>query len=492
LAAAISALDHKASVIVVEENGDIGGHGMVSGGNVHLGGGTSHQRRHGIDDSPDRIFEDWTRPDHREARYNDRDLVRAFAEENAPTFEWLLENGVRFEDRVTGPNAASRLGRRQETLPWPDASRTATGDTSRPGSGLVRALEAGARKKGAEILLRHKMTRIIRADVASDRVLGIATLHDGQTVNIQARKGVIVATGGHTSNVNFRRTFDPRRTEEYQVAGEPWSRQTGDGELAALAVGAALWSTANQTVEAGASITKTAHIGCRWGYSSLKWTPQSPIFDRVRASGLTVESWQNVILVNQAGRRFWNEEASGYEFFAAAMAFSGDPSKLNGGGPIWAVFDHDAVTREGWQPTPPSVDPDGYFFRADTLAELAGRIANPYQRRPMPAAALAETVTRYNRFVTMGKDDDFGKPGPQFMIQTPPFYAAWSTPILHDSLTGLRTNSSAQVLDLGGAGIPGLYCAGESQGGFAQHGLGRCLVFGRIAGREAALRGDRS
>src|SRR5882672_6852766 len=39
LAGAVSALEHGASVIMVEENFDIGGHGMLSGGNVHLGGG---------------------------------------------------------------------------------------------------------------------------------------------------------------------------------------------------------------------------------------------------------------------------------------------------------------------------------------------------------------------------------------------------------------------------------------------------------------------
>jgi succinate dehydrogenase/fumarate reductase flavoprotein subunit len=47
-------------------------------------------------------------------------------------------------------------------------------------------------------------------------------------------------------------------------------------------------------------------------------------------------------------------------------------------------------------------------------------------------------------------------------------------------------------MDVNGQVIPGLYCAGESQGGFAQHGLGRATVFGRIAGREAALAGDRT
>ena len=38
----------------------------------------------------------------------------------------------------------------------------------------------------------------------------------------------------------------------------------------------------------------------------------------------------------------------------------------------------------------------------------------------------------------------------------------------------------------GGQVIPGLYCAGESAGGFNQHGLGRCTTQGFIAGTNAA------
>jgi succinate dehydrogenase/fumarate reductase flavoprotein subunit len=488
LAAAVSALDHGASVIMVEENFDIGGHGMVSGGNVHLGGGTSRQRKHGVQDSADQVFQDWVRFDHRESRYSDRDLVRAFADENAATFEFLIANGVQFHDESTGPGAASTVSRQGTTVQWPVRSELISSVPSRRGSGLVRALEKSARAKGAKILLRHKMTSIVRENPTSGRVLGITATSEGQTVRIRATKGVLVATGGHSSNVSFRRMFDPRRTEEYQVAGEPYSRQTGDGEIAAMAIGAALWGTANQTVEAGIHMSKTVYIGCRWGYSSLHWQPDSPIFDRVRASGLASVNWQNVILVNQAGRRFWNEVETGYDFFNAAMAYSGNSTKLNGGGPIWAIFDADAVTRQRWDLRPPHVDPE-YFFSGDTIAELARNISNPFQTRPMPAAVLQETVTRYNTFVDTGTDADFKKPTPRYKIQTPPFYAAWSTPIIHDSLTGLRTNAKAQVIDVHGHVIPGLYCAGESQGGFAQHGLGRATVFGRVAGREAALNG---
>ena len=119
---------------------------------------------------------------------------------------------------------------------------------------------------------------------------------------------------------------------------------------------------------------------------------------------------------------------------------------------------------------------------------MAGRIRNPYQKQPISGAVLQETVNRYNSFVTSGVDADFNKPVPLHKIEKPPFHAAWSTPILHDSLTGLRTDPNAQVIDIRGEVIQGLYCAGESQGGFAQHGLGRCLVFGRVAGRHAAQR----
>jgi FAD binding domain-containing protein len=488
LAAAITARDHGVSVIAVEENYDIGGRGILSGGRLHLGGGNAMQQKHGIKDTPDQVYADWVRFDANSARYSDRDLVRVFADENLATYDFLVANGVEFIDRMIGPEAASTVPRTFVTVEWHVPSELIAPGRNRNGSGLVRRLEASARKKGAQIFLRHKMTKIIREQDNSRRVIGIAAMSGSNAVNIQARKGVIIATGGHTGNVNFRRTFDPRLTEEYQQACEPWVHQGGDGELAAMELGASLWATANQTREAGAAITKTRHIGCRWGYSSLVYQPESPMFRLARATGLTVEDWQNVIFVNQSGKRFWNEVDGSYNFFAACMAWNGDKAKLNGGGPIWAIFDADGAEREKWNTKPPNVDPDGYFFSADTIAELAGKIKNPYQKQPMSGAVLQGTVERYNSFVVAGADADFKKPKPLYKIEKPPFYAAWSTPILHDTLTGLRTNTNGEVMDIRGDVIQGLYCAGEAQGGFAQHGLARCLTFGRVAARHAAGR----
>jgi succinate dehydrogenase/fumarate reductase flavoprotein subunit len=488
LPAAIAARDHGASVILVEENFDIGGHAMLSGGRVQLGGGNALQKKFAIEDSPDQVFLDWVRHDRGDSRYSDRDLVRAFADECVATFDFLVENGVQFiEKPIHAPDAAT-VPRIFVAKEWHVASEIIAPHRRRNGSGLVRTLAASARAKGVQILLRHEMTGIVRDQHNAGRVLGITVCTDGSVINIRAERGVVIATGGHTGNVNFRRMFDPRLTEEYQQAGMPYSYQGADGELAAMDIGASLWGTALQTSGFSPAITRTRHIGCRWGYTSLVFETDSPIFHLAKATGLTVNDWQNVILVNQAGQRFWNEVDVSYDFFAAAMAYNGDDTKLNGGGPIWAIFDADAVAREDWSPEPPQVDHDGYFFAADTIAELAGKIVNPYQSRQMSGDMLQATVERYNALVLAGLDTDFHKPTPMYPIQTPPFYAAWATPILHDSLTGLRTNTNGEVMDTRGEVIPGLYCAGESQGGFAQHGLARCMVFGRIAGRHAAQR----
>ena len=94
LPAAIEAAQNGATVIIVEQNYDIGGHAIQSGSRVALGGGTSLQKKHGVTDSPDLMFEElvsW--PDY---RFSDREIVRSFCDWSAPTYEWLVANGVPF------------------------------------------------------------------------------------------------------------------------------------------------------------------------------------------------------------------------------------------------------------------------------------------------------------------------------------------------------------------------------------------------------------
>ena len=274
LPAAIKAVDEGASVIVVEANYDVGGHAILSGGNVPLGGGTSAQRKYGIEDSPDIVFADLTDwsivqpngwPDY---RYNDRAIMRAFADHCAVTYEFLVANGIRFKeippDNVGAHSTGNSAPRENHTF-WTDGAGLAS-PAGRAGAGLVRPLEASARAKGVKFLLHYKMTRLIRtlcSDGEPGRVIGMTAQYTPRTlpgattplqsyrsagniycttprVSIRATKAVILATGGSTSNVNFRRMFDPRLTEVYQVGGEPYTFQDASGELAAMAIGASL------------------------------------------------------------------------------------------------------------------------------------------------------------------------------------------------------------------------------------------------------------
>ena len=549
LPAALRAREGGASVIVVDANYDVGGHAIVSGGHMALGGGTSAQRKYNIADSPDTVFSDLTdwsivqpngSPDF---RYNDRGLMRAFADHCALTYEFLLANGVEFADKPPDNHGASTTGNsapRENHAIWSKGAGLESPNAAN-GTSVIRPLEASARAKGVRFLLNYKMMNLIRepmTEIGPGRVVGVTAEYNPRimpgasaplksfrsegniesrqpTMRLQAHKAVVVATGGSTSHLEFRRMFDPRLTPVVQVGGEPYSYQDASGELAAMAVGAALWGLANQTLENGATMRTQRALATKYNY--VTWKLESPIFPLVRATGFNVKDWQNVILVNQVGKRFYDEtkgdvphgnlggqitpytpndyrnaenvtfSPTKHNFTHAALAmneYSEPPDYC--AGPVWAIFDAAAVQREGWKVVPPYVDPEGYFFTANTIAELAAAIKNEYQTKPMKGETLQTTVARYNYLVERGEDVDFGKPAPQYKIQTPPFYAAWATPVVHDTRAGLRINARCQVIDMNGRVIPGLYCAGESAGGFNQHGMGRCATQGYIAGTEAA------
>lgn len=527
LAAAVAAAEAGASVIVLEAQPRYGGRGIVNSGNIPIGGGSPAQMLAGIADTPDLLYRDLTDWSIVQAngfpsyRYNDREVIRAFADNNTGLQDFLARNGVVFTrstpDNVGGNEVGNSVNRMMHSaiMDWPSA-RTGlqvTGNarlTTSQGPGFIYPLQAAAVAKGVRILLEHRLESL---QLNQHGVSGLKATYQGHTVSIQARKGVLICTGGGQGNENYRRMFDPRLTSEYiSVAGEPWSFQDASGIFAGLDVGAALAGAYNHMAEIGTNITKPSRIGTRYNYSFLEWLPTSEVWSQAKARGITVNNFQDVIHVNMIGKRFFDETAGQFgtnsarqinpytqgsylnaknitynpqNWINAALAGIGDGQ--NGGGPIWAIFDDAARARRNWTVAPPFVDPDGFFFQANTLEELAAMIVMPQQRVPMPPSNLVETVARYNSFVG-GADVDFGKPTPQFRIQTPPFYAAWSTPVLHDARSGLRINGSCQVIDLSGKVIPGLYACGEAAGGFSQHGCGRAMTQGIIAARHAALR----
>ena len=114
----------------------------------------------------------------------------------------------------------------------------------------------------------------------------------------------------------------------------------------------------------------------------------------------------------------------------------------------------------------------------DLKARLVQKVALTY---------LKETVARWNSFVAKGADPDFerGPDAPMHAIATPPYYAARIVIEWHDSCGGLRINGKAQVLDMKGQVIPGLYAGGEASGAHLMHGLGKACTHGYIAASNA-------
>src|SRR5258708_17942433 len=190
LPASIEAAEQGASVIVVDQNYDIGGHAIESGGNIALGGGTSLQKKYGINDSPDLMFDDLVR--WHDYRFSDREIVRAFCDESVATFDFLLAHGVQFPDRSpAGADGGPQTVKRAQTVVWSGEVSTYA-PTGANGTARMRPLEASARKLGVQILLQHSMTSLVREEPFSGRVLGITVTHEGKTLNIQARRGGVL------------------------------------------------------------------------------------------------------------------------------------------------------------------------------------------------------------------------------------------------------------------------------------------------------------
>ena len=538
LPAGLRALEEGLSVLFVDANYDTGGRAVLSGGNLHSGCGTEIQKKYGIEDSPDKYYEDHTTFLTGQSMHNDRDYVRAVADAMVEAYEWIQDQGVIVKDVEpikqpdyteggTQPETVARWTYTdQETEDWVSYADYLSPSQEgalldRCGIGLTRPLERSAREGGAQFLLNYHMDKIFREGNLDGRVIGIQAHYsptilpgeteplaplspwtegnvecDKETVNVKANKAVVIATGGSSGNVYFRTMIDPRRAVEYDcTSGDPFCPKDASGEIAAMAIGACLGSVANQVVD-DSMLSKAAMIGTQYTDSFATVYPTSPLFKLSRATGLRVYDWSNLLQVNMLGERFANEADRGTEWnkraFASVLTVDPADGELHRyGGPLWTIFDADAVAREEWVIDDTSVDrADGRFFEADTLEELAGKIVNKYYESiEMDPATLVATVERYNELVDAGTDEDFGKEDMTAKIATPPFYAAWSTPGFHDTTTGLRVNRKMQVMDLFGEVIPGLYCCGESSGGQRIHGLGRVITSGYIAGKNAAIEG---
>jgi hypothetical protein len=615
LTAAIRARDLGASVLVVEAAYDVGGRMLQSGSFVSLGGGDPVQRRdmrrerdaegrvqvdpleppEALDDSVDLLFADLTdwsivdRMGQSPYRYNEREVIRAWAEHCPATRQFLMDNYVRFA-RINGTHSAGGMSRargavcflmlgdrtdmragtitaedagraeRERTSPFApvqmgDASRTAGPGAVSNGVALARPLEFSAREKGVRFMVSRAFDELVREQPFAGRILGITASYnprrhpetgellqsywqDGniderrEVVRIRARRGVILASGGHAGNPEVRSMFHPgMREPAFPTSGVAVLGprvQDASALKAGLKVGANL-AGMHQNLTGQLTYHISTRLGTPDAYTAMM--PGHPTFGYRGSAGINAgrAGFEHVVAVNQVGKRFFNElrlsarsgsnrypgtgvvpragvehrpadwrncrqewirETYNYDHgLDAALAINeGSTAPHYYSGPLWAIFDHAAVERTGWTLRYPYVADNGYFFTADTIEALAAQIeaGHPFQR--VPLRHLRETVATWNRYVEAGADPEFERErdAPMHRIASAPFYALSIMVVWHDSYGGLRVNGRQQVVDLQGQVIPGLYAGGEAAGGFDKHGLGKGTVQGYLAGTHAA------
>ena len=611
LTAAIRARDLGASVLVVDQNFDLGGRMLHSAGRMSLGGGDPVQQRdmngesdqegfitvapsenpEEIDDSVELLFTDitdWSVVDPKGQspyRYNEREMARAWAENCPATRQFLIDNYVRFS-RVSGTHGGGGLSRarlattflmlgdetdiKAGTVTAEDAgvtdrerssafAPTQMGNARRSvapnavsnGAALSRSLEFSAREKGVEFMLHRRFDEIVREEPFSGKVLGITAGYSPrqhpetgellqsfwqngniderrETVRIRARQAVILASGGHAANPEVRSMFYPAlREPAFSTSGQALlgpGGQDASALIAGLKVGANL-AGMQQNLSYFTTFHISGRLGTRDAYTGMM--PGHPTFGYRGSAGFGVgnSGFEEFIAVNQVGKRFFNEvrlprrpgpsaypgdggapgrglahtpldwrncrkewvrQMYNYDHgLDAALALNeGSEAPDYYSGPLWAVFDQAAVDRNGWELRYPYVSDNGYSFQADTIEDLADRIAADHEFQRVPLSYLAETVATWNGYVDAGEDPEFERheDAPMNLIARPPFYALSIMVFWHDSYGGLRVNGKQQVVDMQGEVIPGLYAGGEAVGGFNKHGLGKGHVHGYIAG----------
>ena len=428
------------SVVVLEKMPTVGGSSAICGGSW-AASGTQMQKDAGVKDSEEIFVEDMLKTG---GHMNDPELVKAYVRETNREYEWLLKNGVKALD----VHAAGGM-----SVPRVHAFRP---------SEVVEFYRSYAVKHGAKIELRTTAERLLW-DSEKECVSGVRVKARGKTKNIQARYGVLLASGGFARNPELLGKYVPAMKSAWAVAG---LGNTGDG----LKMGLSL----------GADVLDTNYIKATYGFK-----PQGS------ASEKSYIYYNGGIIVNKEGKRFVNESIS-YKLLSDAALKQKDVKAFEFFDEAVRVKMRDSTAK--YRKLLGPLDNGGeveYCLRGNTVEEVA-------QKAGIDPKVLRATVDRYNDFARKGKDEDFGRTsltsgyGKIFPLTEGPFYLYQAKPRLIATYCGLRIDPKARVIDVFGEPIPHLYACGEAIGGV--HGaaymsgsaVGKAIGFGRIAALEVA------
>lgn len=316
------------------------------------------------------------------------------------------------------------------------------------GTALVGGLRMALNQAGVPLWLNTRLLELVKEE---NRVVGAIVHHNGRSMRIRARKGIVLAAGGFDRNEAMRKQYVPHVPDPARSGGQ--SGNTGDSINAAVAIGAA-----------------TMNMSDLWSAPVLS----IPGEYRGRLS-TTERALPGCIIVNQAGRRYMNEAAS-YHIAAQKMVEADRPEA--GTNPSWILFDARFRNKYPLGPVLPLI-PDwllpksvrSILIKAPTIAALARKLH-------IAEETLRTTVERFNAGARNGVDEEFArgagaydrmygdpnvKPNPTLApIDQAPFYAF---PIYAGDIGtcgGLCTDEYARVLDDQRRPIRGLYAVGNN------------------------------
>ncbi len=368
------------------------------------------------------------------------------------------------------------------------------------GQSLSARLRLAMKQQEIPLWLDAPMTELITdTDGPGARVVGAVIEKDGRTLRVQARRGVILASGGFDHDMQWRLQHLPElnRVGELAGPGKDWSfgnpAATGDGIRAGEKVGAA-----------------TELLDEAWWFPAICWPDGRLQFM------LNERMMPSQFVVNGRGERFINEAAP-YMDFAHAM-IEGERSGVTHI-PCWLITDirsfhryvvagHLPIPKVPFAPVPTGRKvpaawlESGIVKTGSTWEELATQIGVP------AAIDCAGPRNGSTTLAAQGHDDDFHRgdsaydnyygdptlPNPNLHpIGKPPYYAFQI--ILGDLGTsgGLRTDEHARVLRADDSVIDGLYAVGNASAAvmgrsYAGAGatIGPAMTFGYVAARHMA------
>lgn len=537
MVAAVAAADSGATALVVEKQARIGGSTAMSGGMAWVPN-NSVMRRAGVADSYEEAmayFEAVVGDVGPASSYERR---HAFCTAGPEMIDFLEAKGVRFvycpgySDYYSDAKGGNDSGRGVEPVPWDGRRLGSWSDKVQIGmakhlgmavmTNEARYLShynrsAKAFATSARVALRTMKAKALRQDLLTNgasligqvlkialdsgvhiwpdtpleelivdggRVIGVRVVRDGKPVRVEARRGVLLATGGFAQNREMRAEFSGDQPNQ------------------------AKWSMANLG-DTGEAIRAAMALGAKTDLMDEAWWLPSPRSGKFGQNTLDqARQRPRTIYVDADGKRFVNESNSYMEVGKAMYA----RDKTSKAVPCWLIFDDRyrkryAHVRSSPGRFPKEVMASGKIKKAGSLRELAEMCG-------IDPDGLVATVENFNKHAAEGKDPEFGRGESAYNkalgdphrkvknpcvepIDEPPFYACDVVPGDVGTCGGMLTDEHARVIGEDNKPIPGLYATGNATATvMGRHYLGpggsiaNSMVFGYVAARHATAGSD--